>query len=181
MSEKTQVKSTAKTVEFETYYFQDLKPLIWFTQRLGGNLPESEDAAQDAMKSLWQHWDKVENPAAYTRQAVRRVLFRAHGKAKQAREAETMLRASESVGLADDDSSNADVQSVVAMLQALPKAQREVFALHMDGWDAGEIAQITEQKPATVRSNLRHARQKLTHMLENQDINTTRKEANDGP
>jgi RNA polymerase sigma-70 factor (ECF subfamily) len=55
------------------------------------------------------------------------------------------------------------------MLHALPVAQREVIALTMDGYGAVEIAEITGQKPATVRSNLRHARRNLVAMLEREE------------
>ncbi len=67
------------------------------------------------------------------------------------------------------------------MTRFLPAPQREVFALHMDGWQTEEIAEITEQKTATVRSNLRHARQKLLRMIEQHTNDATGKEARNGP
>ena len=182
MRDETPVTTTPKPVEFETYFREDLKPLVWYAQRIGASLPEAEDAVQEAMRSLWAHQKTVENPAAYTRQAVRRVLRRARGKAKRVREAEMTSRMAEANGThVENDPFDTDVQSVITMLQALPKTQREVFALHMDGWETEAIAEITEQKPATVRSNLRHARQKLIHMIEQQTNEATGKEAKNGP
>ena len=172
--------TTLKPAQFERYFRVDLNSLIWFNRQIGASLAEAEDAAQEAMRTLWENWETVENPAAYTRQAARRALYRAHGKTKRAHEAETALHA-EMNGARGNDLFDSDVRDVIRMLQSLPKAQREVFALHMDGWETAEIAEITEQASATVRSNLRHARQKLAHMIEDQAIEVTGKEANDGP
>ncbi len=183
MRDTLAVTATSKSVEYTVYYRKDLKPLIWFVQRLGAfSLSEAEDVAQEAMKSLWKNWEKVENPDAYTRRAARWVLYRMHGKAKRMREvAVTTYRADPNDVHLDEDPFDTDVRGVLAMLQALPKAQREVFALHMDDWDTEAIAQITEQKPATVRSNLRHARENLKRMIKKKTDEATRKEANDGP
>jgi DNA-directed RNA polymerase specialized sigma24 family protein len=51
-------------------------------------------------------------------------------------------------------------------MKSLPPAQRLALALQMDGFEAAEIAEITGQNPNTVRSNLRHARQKLIRKLD---------------
>jgi DNA-directed RNA polymerase specialized sigma24 family protein len=66
---------------------------------------------------------------------------------------------------------------VLALLRALPPAQREVLALAADGFEPGEIAEITGQHTATVRSNLRHGRRRLIHLM----TGAERKEADDGP
>lgn len=142
-------------------------------------MQDAEDAAHEAMKTLWGVFSSVDNPHAYTRRAARRVLYRDHGKVK--RERETMLRAAASGRPPVADPFDADAQSVVTMLQSLPQSQREVIALAMDGHEPTEIAVILNQNPATVRSNLRHARQKLARMITQHHVAATGKETSHGP
>jgi RNA polymerase sigma-70 factor (ECF subfamily) len=150
---------------FEDFYRDEFKPLIWFAVRAGASAAEAEDVAQEAMKATWARWSEIDNPRAYARTAALRVLYRAHGRAK--REQDAALRATGPEHA--EGPFGTDARLVVRMLHALPVSQREVIALTMDGYGAVEIAEITGQKPATVRSNLRHARRNLVAMLEREE------------
>ena len=152
--------------KFEDFYRAEFKPLIWFAARIGAADAEAEDVAQEAMKATWTKWSEVGNPRAYARTAALRVLYRAHGRTK--REQDAALRAAEP-DRAEGGPFEADARRVVRMLQALPIAQRQVIALVMDGYPPAEIAEITGQKPATVRSHLRHARKHLIVMISDRD------------
>lgn len=50
---------------------------------------------------------------------------------------------------------------LLRLLQQPPRQQRLVMAWHLDGFDASEISDQLNMPPATVRSNLRHARNRL--------------------
>jgi RNA polymerase sigma-70 factor (ECF subfamily) len=151
--------------KFEDFYRAEFKPLIWFAARVGASDAEAEDVAQEAMKATWTRWSEVGNPRAYARTAALRVLFRAHGRTK--REQDAALRAAWPDRA--EGPFEADAQRVVRMLHALPITQRQVIALVMDGYPPAEIAVITGQKPATVRSHLRHARKSLIVMISDRD------------
>jgi RNA polymerase sigma factor (sigma-70 family) len=56
-------------------------------------------------------------------------------------------------------------QHVLHALRALPSEQRIVVALRYDGATCEEIAAVTGKSPATVRSNLRHARRTLEELM----------------
>jgi DNA-directed RNA polymerase specialized sigma24 family protein len=66
------------------------------------------------------------------------------------------------------------------MLKTLPTEQREVMAWTIDGYAPTEVAEMTGQKPATVRSHLRHTRNSLKK-LHTEQSQAARKEASDGP
>ncbi|EAR07613.1 sigma-70 family RNA polymerase sigma factor [Reinekea blandensis] len=51
-------------------------------------------------------------------------------------------------------------------LTALPFVQREAISLQLEGFSLADIALITHDKPETIKSRLRFARQQLKHSLE---------------
>ena len=59
-----------------------------------------------------------------------------------------------------------ETQYVLDVLRALPRAQREVMAWTVDGYEPAEIAELIGKNPATVRTNLRHARKALLRLLQ---------------
>jgi RNA polymerase sigma factor (sigma-70 family) len=162
--------------EFEVFYRTEFKPLIWFVIRTGASPSDAEDVAQEAMRATWSKWPAVDSPRAYARTAALRVLYRMHGRLRREQAAAVRAAGSEqsTSGLFDSE-----VRQVIRALHALPRSQREVIALVMDGYEPTEIADITGQNPATVRSNLRHARQRLTGMTA-QRPEVVKKEAKHG-
>jgi RNA polymerase sigma-70 factor (ECF subfamily) len=58
-----------------------------------------------------------------------------------------------------------DVRPVSEGLAALPERQRQVMAWLYDGYSPPEIAEHLGMKPASVRSNIRHARKTLVRVL----------------
>ncbi|MEU7175244.1 sigma factor-like helix-turn-helix DNA-binding protein [Micromonospora tulbaghiae] len=61
---------------------------------------------------------------------------------------------------------NEETRRVVALLQQLPREQRRVMALKLDGFEAPEIADMIGKPVETVRSNIRHARGRLAQALQ---------------
>lgn len=51
-------------------------------------------------------------------------------------------------------------------LTTLPFVQREAISLQLEGFSLADIARITNDKPETIKSRLRFARQHLKHALE---------------
>jgi len=56
-------------------------------------------------------------------------------------------------------------QRVLRLFRGLPEGQRTVAALFYDGLSCEEIAELTGKPPATVRSQLRHARHALKEVI----------------
>ncbi|WP_394175290.1 RNA polymerase sigma factor [Thalassotalea litorea] len=67
--------------------------------------------------------------------------------------AEHMISQYEQQGIID--------QSFQNLLQALPMTQREAIILQLEGFSIEDIAQITSEKPETIKSRLRYAKQAL--------------------
>jgi RNA polymerase sigma factor (sigma-70 family) len=147
---------------FDAYYLEDFLPLTWFVRRIGAcSVHEAEDVAQDVMGTILRHWSDIEAPHAYARAVARREIGRVTARTVRRREAEA--RAAREAGPAE--SFDEDATTVLALLVSLPPAQREVLALATDGFDPADIAAITGQNTATVRSNLRHGRRKLIRLM----------------
>jgi RNA polymerase sigma-70 factor (ECF subfamily) len=167
--------SPEQLAEFAAFYEGDVNPLVGLLIRAGASRDEAQDFAQEAMRVALTSWPSIRSPKAFVRTVALRTLHRSWTVTN--RDIATGKRVAQDAMVATFDA-NEDVHEAVRMLQALPEAQRVAFALHYDGYGHTEIAAITGQHPDTVRSNLRHARQKLIRML---SPNSTRKEAHHGP
>ncbi len=155
--------STDTMQEFTAFYESDHNRLTWFLARTGAPPTEAEDVAQEAMLVLLKTWPTVRAPHAFVRTVALRMLYRGWDERKRSLDAE-QRSASRKAWLETFDA-NEDVDAALDLLGSLPTAQREVFALHTDGFSEKEIAEITGKKEATVRSTLRHARDKAKSVL----------------
>lgn len=172
-----EIKPSAETVEqFTEFYSSELKRLIWVLATAGATPTEAEDVAQEALLVLFGNWRTVRKPRAFVRTVAMRMLYRGWDDRKRILDAEQRI-ASRKAWLETFDA-NEDVDDVLELLESLPAAQRQVFALHTDGFSEKEIAEMTGKKETTVRSTLRHARDKVKSALH---LTTTGKEENHGP
>jgi RNA polymerase sigma factor (sigma-70 family) len=172
-----QTKTQAEVIEqFTAYYRDDFKRLTYFVVRLGASVEEAQDVAQEAMKEAMRSWPEIDHPHAFVRKAATRIFLRDRQKIKRVHEAALRDGAHDMTATFDTDT-----EYILQMLNALPTEQREVMAWTLDGYTPTEIAEMTGQKAATVRSHLRHAREKLIKKLDQQHKKATRKEASDGP
>lgn len=160
---------------FEDFYRDHLKELIRFLIFWGAQA-EAEDAAQEALKDAFRNWESIHSdPKTWVRAAATRIVLRHRQKTKRLQD---RLRLNSR--LHERVSYSASTLHVLEMLDTLPKEQREVMAWIIDGYEPSEIAEMTGQKPATVRSHARYAREKLKVLLR-QHTDAAEKEASDGP
>jgi RNA polymerase sigma-70 factor (ECF subfamily) len=160
--------------EFCAFFEGDYKAVVALLIKAGASLGDAEDAAQEAMHAALRQWPAIERRKSFTRKVAFRALYRAWGKAKREK---LVLQVGRDEATAPFEAGE-DAGQALKMLKSLPTAQRLVFALHVDGYEPADIAEITGQHPDTVRSNLRHARQKLIRKLDPESI---KKEATHGP
>ncbi|MDR6318430.1 RNA polymerase sigma factor [Actinoplanes couchii] len=176
VEEKAMGEHPRRPDTFDAYYLADFRSLTWFALRIGAScVSEAEDLAQDAMRTVLCHWTTIEAPYAYARAAVSRQICRV--RSRQARQRDAEARASAQQIDRQRTPFDEDATTVLALLRELSPAQRTVFALATDGFDPVEIAEITRQNAATVRSNLRHSRRRLIRLLNE----ASGKETDDGP
>ena len=158
--------------EFRAFFMKEFNPVVGLLIKTGASREDAEDAAQEAMQSVLRGWPGIEHPKAFVCKAAIRVRNRIWEKARADQQPPVL---SEEVVAPFD--AREDVDEVLKQLRSLPPMQRTVLALHVDGFEPAEIAEITGENADTVRSNLRHARRKLIRKL---DPDSIPKEANHG-
>ena len=149
---------------FVSFYHQRFSRTVVLLIAMGASRAVAEDAAQDAMAEAWRKWETIREPDAW----VRTVAVRAY--LKQARAQSSAVTLPDEFAGQSDSSSDLGIfaeqrQQVLAWLRGLPDGQRTVAALFYDGLTCEEIAEATAKSPATVRSQLRHARNSLKGMM----------------
>ncbi|MGW4759409.1 RNA polymerase sigma factor [Streptomyces chartreusis] len=134
---------------------------------LGGTPEEAKDAAQSALIDLLQNWSTVRAPRAWCRKAAAHHFLRSDirdNKIDQLMRTDFVARrASEPYLLCSPLEEWEFVTKFVE--NNLTGVQRQVIAWAIDGYEPQAIAEQLNMSPATVRSNLRHARKKLASAL----------------
>jgi RNA polymerase sigma factor (sigma-70 family) len=161
--------------DFDEFYRASDKKIMRFVMRLGGNVQEAEDAMQEAMTAVYGAWDRMTHPSAYARVvAERRYLASA---ARHRREQERLAQADWTTPTPARDPDTVifaeEARRVLTAVRSLPYAQRRVMAWHLDEYSTKEIAAALDQPEATIRSNLRHARDKVKQIFELTKANPT--------
>ena len=150
-------------IGFDSFFHERFSRTVVLLIAMGASQADAEDATQEAMILAWNQWDSIREPAAW----VRTVAIRSY--LKMVRSGAQVVSLDDSVPgpvEADDLGSFEEEQrQVLRLLRALPSGQRTVAALYYDGLNCEEIAVALGKSPATVRSNLRYARQSLREVI----------------
>ncbi|MFD8002992.1 RNA polymerase sigma factor [Streptomyces mirabilis] len=135
---------------------------------MGASQEEAKDASQSALIDLLQKWRRVDSPRQWCRVAAANYYLRSDIRVnkglKLARQDFYERRGMDPYLLA---SPHEEWEFVLSFVERhLSGVQRQVMAWHIDGYEPQAIAKELKMPPATVRSNLRHARKKLALALE---------------
>ncbi|MGW4526623.1 RNA polymerase sigma factor [Amycolatopsis sp. NPDC004378] len=140
---------------FDAFFRADFPPLVAFLCKAGFEVETARDVAAEAMLHALEAWPTLEDPRAW----VRRVAGRLLDAAGDARADWTPA------GDPQDDEKLAALvdqhAGLIDLLASLPGQQRMVLAWSLDGFTPTQIANALRIAPATVRSNLRHVRERL--------------------
>ncbi|MBZ9596365.1 sigma-70 family RNA polymerase sigma factor [Streptomyces erythrochromogenes] len=143
--------------------FEDLAPrLLQHLLYLGAQRAEAEDAVHDAMMSLLltlRGGAQVQHPRAWVRKVAARSFFR-----RQRRET-LMSEVPDAAAPLSVDTEVAAAVDILEALKRLPARQSAIMRLSAADYSVADIAAVMDMEPATVRSNLRHARKKLQLLL----------------
>lgn len=125
----------------------------------------AEEVAQEALLRAAGHWERVsglESPGGWVHRVAVNLATSQLRRRRIARRARSRL-ATPAVS-ADPDTATA--LTVRAALARLPASQRRLLVLrHVLGWTAVEIGDLDRARPATVRQQLRRAREALRSEL----------------
>jgi RNA polymerase sigma factor (sigma-70 family) len=158
--------STPDDEGYEEFFSSEYGLVVSFLCKAGFDYQVADDSTQEAMVSAYRAWSTITHPRGWIRTAAHRVAIR---KAALVRDELPLLVARGYVP-ADDDGTQWHRHfelhdELVRALALLPERQRVVMAWHLDGFLDEEISRATGMKMSTVRSNLRHAREKLRKKL----------------
>lgn len=148
---------------FDSFFQERFSRTVVLLISMGASRADAEDAAQEAMFQAWSQWRSIREPAAW----VRTVAVRRYLRQYRCGKPEVVLL-DESVPPPAKDglgSFEEEQRQVLRLLRTLPDGQRTVAALYYDGLNCEEIAHVLGRAPATVRSNLRHARLSLSEVI----------------
>ena len=140
--------------DFDAFFRADFPPLVAFLCKAGFEVETARDVAVEAMLHALEAWPVAEDPRAWVRRVAGRLL-----------DAVDDARADWTPDDPQDDEKLAVLvdqhAGFIDLLASLPGQQRMVLAWSLDGFTPTQIANALRIAPATVRSNLRHVRERL--------------------
>ncbi|MFD3844835.1 RNA polymerase sigma factor [Streptomyces microflavus] len=165
--------------EFDAFFRQEISLLLRHLVVQGFGLQAAKDAAQEAMIELHEQWSSVRNPAAWVRIAARRRALRR--REQEVRHDAVALAAATHLDIdlrtpEEEVARKQEHQDALGLVGTLPPVQRQIMAWTWDGDKPTEIALRLGIPADTVRSNLRHARNRLKQLW----AESREEESNDG-
>ena len=156
--------------EFDAFFRKSYSGLVAHLVIMGLPWESARDSAQEAMMLAYQNWGELLDEEAWVRKVALRHARRTYGRdlmrlRKEGEVASRSLPGNAEVLPEDQADARNRGKAVIAAIQSLPPAQRIAMAFLVDGYSPTEIAQITGQNVATVRSNIRHARRHLKYLF----------------
>lgn len=162
---------------FEEFFRDEYKPLVAFLRKHGFGQEQAEDAAQEAMACACKDWYRVDQSA---RGWVYKVAYRsACIQARRSRQEVLRAIVGGWVTSTRDDGDVVEAEErdeVLRVLGQLPLRQRLVMIWHLAGFDTNEISEGLGMRPATVRSTLRHAKDRIRKIYQNRIADSGREE-----
>ncbi|MBF6289894.1 RNA polymerase sigma factor [Nocardia cyriacigeorgica] len=166
LPEKLAVPAAAdQEAEFAAFYRGSVTRLVGFLVLQGARPADAAEIVQEVMTKAWQSWSTIEHPLGWARVTasrawVRRVAALDEDLIEEFPDCSALFSAGSEI---DEWIENHHYYKLVT---ALPPRQRQVMVWTMEGCNPGQIADLLQIKPATVRSNLRKARRTLALTME---------------
>lgn len=143
--------------------------LVRLAYRFVWNLDDAEDAVQEALHAAEARRAQLQESTKWWSWLCKIVVQKCHTlgreKARRRRHLDRYQLDRPAPSEPQPDQS-AETRAVRSMLPRLPPRQRDVLVLrHLQGLDYGEIAEILDIAPATVRVHAKAARESLSALL----------------
>jgi len=156
-------EATVADPEFATCYQAEMPALISFLIKCGAEPDDAPETAQDAFRELFGQWKAVGVPKQWLRRVAFPIFLRRP--VRNAAAPEEDHREPASVGVSSRFDFDEEERNFIALTHLLSTAQRAVLALHIEGFQALDIAETLSMKPDAVRTNLKEARVTLMNSL----------------
>jgi RNA polymerase sigma-70 factor (ECF subfamily) len=152
---------------FDEFYQGTRSRVLTYLYSVSGDLPQAQDAAQEAYARAWQHWSRVsqaEQPEAWVRTVGWRLLAAHWRRARVRRRAYARQDTATSVPPPGEDT-----VTLVGALRQLPEPQRRAIVLHhLLDLSVAQIASETGVAVGTVKARLSRGRAALAEILGSQ-------------
>jgi RNA polymerase sigma factor (sigma-70 family) len=152
---------------------QDAARLMGYLLKLGVGFHDAQDLVAETIGRMCERWDSIDSPRAWAHSTAFHLAvdhFRKLRNEHDRIQAHLTHQAS-TVPLAEDlYMLKEEHRTVIGHIRGLPTQQRNVLALHLDGFTHKEIADMLEVNARTVASNLRHAKHRLRVTLEAEGV-----------
>lgn len=149
---------------FSQFYRKLVVPLSAYLVSQGAPAHLAAEIAQDTMLKAYRKWHEI----TWHKSWVYKVAYQAYVRHVTRVDAEPFEEVPEPTPLLprpDQAETWAQQREIVHLLRELPPRQRQVLALHHDGWTTREIAELLGIGDATVRQNLHKARLAATRYI----------------
>ncbi|MGW6449627.1 RNA polymerase sigma factor [Lentzea sp. NPDC055074] len=159
----------ASSLDFDDFFRREFGRLVAFLVKMNFDRAMSEDAAVDAMIAARSTWATLKCASAWVRKAAYHNALKA---SRRNREGVKRAISGGWLNTTEDHTAEDTLAAVVEqphveyLLGKLPERQRLVLAWHLDSFTNAEIAEALEMSAATVRSTLRHAKDRLKKEFE---------------
>ena len=156
--------------EFRTLVNDCSKQVLNTAVRILGDLDKAQDVHQEVFLAIWKRWHKYNGRTNWNAYLYRVTVRKAIDFARRSRFEQLLPRQTGSIAggqKADEPLRTAELQVKLAEhLARLPKRQADVFVLsRIEGLDAGQIAEVLDCSPRTVRVHLHRAVKRLAREL----------------
>ncbi|WP_439381520.1 RNA polymerase sigma factor [Amycolatopsis lexingtonensis] len=153
---------------FDEYFKADAKRLVALLVKLGAEVHDAADIAQEVLIDIFRRWDKIDSPRDWARHAALRRCYKISASRKHETLVDAVPDSPRSTLLSPEYYAETveSARSARALLALLSEQQRLVMAFLSDGYDHRETARLIGTTPATVAQAARRARRILKdHIL----------------
>ncbi len=166
MLERSDPTAVGSAEGFEDFYQKEYPAVVGIAYALSGSRWVAEDLAQEAFLAAHRNWDRIsgyEQPGAWVRRVVANlsvsILRRRVAEAK----ALSRIALRQPQTLPELSAEGAEFWRAV---RSLPRRQAQVVALYyLEDLPIGEVAEILEMAPGTVKKHLHDGRHALVRRL----------------
>lgn len=146
---------------FTKYYRESMPRLVTVLIAQGAPPETAIDCSQETMIAAYRRWTELDYPYAWCRRVATRELVRALRNSDSSLHETSELNGHPLVRCPNAFNELEVRHEFLQRIAKLPPRQRQIMALTYDGELPSEIAETLEMNPATVRSDLRHARETM--------------------
>lgn len=148
----------ASMTEFHELFDRERTPMVRLAYLMVGAEALAEEVVQDAFTTVYLRWSTLDNPGGYLRRCV------VNGANRQLRRRKLERR---KLAAVVDEPVDLEARELLDALAALRPAWRAVVVLRFyEGLTQGEIAEVLDMKPGTVKSSLHRALEQLRKEIE---------------